>query len=137
VERINIDRNKCISCLTCVTACSVAHNGEESRNRVVMSDEGVSSPIFCRHCDLPECVYTCMTGAMSKDPETGYVLYDKTKCASCFMCVMACPYGVLKADDRRHKEILKCDMCLYHESKTAQCVANCPMQAITLQEVVR
>ena len=134
MKRINIDRSKCISCLTCVTACSVAHDGEDPRNRVVVSSEGVNSPIFCRHCDLPECTFTCMTGAMSKDPETGYVLYDEKRCASCFMCIMACPYGVLKADRMRHKVIMKCDMCINTEEKTPQCVAKCPMKAITLEE---
>ena len=81
----------------------------------------------------PECVYTCMTGAMSKDRETGKVTYDKNKCASCYMCIMACPYGVLKADSRTHKEIMKCDGC--KEKGSPQCVAKCPMSAITLEEV--
>lgn len=70
MERIKIDRSKCISCLTCVTACIVSHDSEDSRNRVVIDSKGKNSPIFCRHCDLPECVYTCMTGAMSKNQET-------------------------------------------------------------------
>ncbi len=135
MKRINIDRNKCISCLTCVSACRFSHDELDPRNRVVVSDEGVNSPIFCRHCDLPECVYTCMTGAMYKDPETGYVLYNKEHCASCYMCIMACPYGVLKADSIMQKEIKKCDMCIDHETKTPQCVDNCPMSAIFLTEV--
>ena len=40
---------------------------------------------------------------MSKDQETGYVQYDGTRCASCYMCIMACPYGVLKADRLKQK----------------------------------
>ena len=84
--RIKIDRSKCIGCLTCVTACVVSHETDsgDARNRVVI-------PIFCRHCERPECVYTCMTGAMSKNPETGYVDYHKERCASCYMCIMSCP----------------------------------------------
>ena len=135
MKRIEIDRSKCISCLTCVTACSLANGGEEERNRVVISSDGVSSPIFCRHCDLPECTYTCMTGSMDKDRETGYVFYDKKRCASCYMCIMACPYGVLKADSETEKVILKCDMCIDHPAGMAQCVVKCPMSAITLKEV--
>jgi len=119
----------------CVTACSVSHGGDDPRNRVVISSEGVNSPIFCRNCDLPECTYTCMTGAMYKDIETVlFVTYDKDRCASCYMCIMACPYGVLKADRLEQTEIMKCDMCLSHKSKTPQCVEKCPMQAITLEE---
>lgn len=135
MERINIDRSKCISCLTCVSACRFSHDEIDSRNRVVMSSDGVNSPIFCRHCDQPECVYTCMTGSMYIDSETGYVQYDKDHCASCYMCIMACPYGVLKADSIVGKEIKKCDMCVNHASGTAQCVDNCPMGAIFLTEV--
>lgn len=136
MNRIKIDRSKCISCLTCVTACVVAHGGEDARNRVVMSGEGVNSPIFCRNCDLPECVFTCMTGSLTKNPETGYVDYDKSRCASCYMCIMACPYGVLKADKLSQTQIMKCDMCQNHPTKMPQCVAKCPMQAILLEEVM-
>lgn len=136
--RIKIDRSRCIGCLTCVTACCVAHESSDSRNRVVIDSENKTAPIFCRHCDLPECVYTCMCGAMQKNKETGYVEYDKERCASCYMCVMACPYGVLKSDHIHHTEIMKCDMCTHRNAKgTAQpmCVEKCPMQAITCEEV--
>lgn len=133
-RRIKIDRDKCISCLTCVSACMVEKDSEESRNRVVLSSDLKPTPIFCRHCDQPECVYTCMSGAMRKDLETGLVLYDKEKCASCYMCVMACPYGVLKEDDRTKKEILKCDMCVDNPTGPA-CVTKCPMEAITVEEI--
>lgn len=135
MKRINIDRNKCVGCLTCTTACIVSHGSEETRSRVVIDSEGKYAPIFCRHCENPECVFTCMTGAMSKDKDTGYILYNSKKCASCYMCIMACPYGVLKADDRTKKEIMKCDMCISTKEKTPQCVENCPMAAITLKEV--
>ena len=134
MQRIKIDRSKCISCLTCVTACMVSHDCHDSRNRVTVDDKGVNSPIFCRHCDLPECVYTCMSGAMRK-ADNGHVVYDQTRCASCYMCIMACPYGVLKADRLTQEVIMKCDMCTSTAEKTPQCVAKCPMSAITLQEV--
>ncbi|HCW53745.1 MAG TPA: nitrate reductase [Clostridium sp.] len=138
MKRIKIDRSKCIGCLTCVAACTVSHDSCDSRNRVTQDSNGKETPVFCRHCDRPECVYTCMTGAMTKDDETGFVLYDKNRCASCYMCVMACPYGVLKADRLKYKEIMKCDMCVSCSAKDGsrpQCVEKCPMGAITLQEV--
>lgn len=135
MKRIKIDRSKCIGCLTCVTACIISHDGLDSRNRVVVDTKNTYAPIFCRHCDEPECVYTCMTGAMHKNRDTKFVDYDKEQCASCYMCIMACPYGVLKSDDRTHKQIMKCDMCEQRENG-AMCVEKCPMQAITLEEVV-
>ena len=100
MKRIKIDREKCVGCLTCTTACIVAHESEDTRSRITIDSSGKYAPIFCRHCDRPECVYTCMTGAMSKNKETGLVEYNKDHCASCYMCIMACPYGVLKADSR-------------------------------------
>lgn len=111
--RIKIDRSRCIGCLTCVTACVVSHQTEsgDARNRVTIDSETKPAPIFCRHCERPECVYTCMTGAMKKNPETGYVEYDKNQCASCYMCIMSCPYGILKYDSIHQKEIMKCNMC--------------------------
>ena len=89
-------------------------------------------PIFCRHCDEPECVITCMSGAMSKDEKTGIVSYDEGKCGSCFMCVMSCPYGLLKADDRTKSKILKCDLC--KDEETPRCVKMCPTGAIKIQK---
>lgn len=135
MKRIKIDRNKCIGCLTCTSACIVAHDSSDNRSRVVVDSSGKYAPIFCRHCDKPECVYTCMTGAMQKDPETGIVTYDKDHCANCFMCIMACPYGVLKPDSIEHKYIMKCDMCKDTENGSPYCVEKCPMGAITLEEV--
>lgn len=138
MKRIKIDRKKCIGCLTCVTACCVAHESSDSRNRITVDSENKPAPIFCRHCEHPECVYTCMTGAMYQDKETGYVQYDKNRCASCYMCIMACPYGVLKSDSLAQKEIMKCNMCVHRTqdgSAEPMCVEQCPMQAITFGEV--
>ena len=48
------------------------------------------------------------------------------------MCVMSCPYGVLKVDDRTKQSILKCDLC--RDEECPKCVANCPTGAIELQK---
>ena len=72
MKRIKIDRKKCIGCLTCTTACKVAHGGRDTRGHVVINSQGNYAPIYCRHCTRPECVYACPTGAMQKDNESGY-----------------------------------------------------------------
>lgn len=105
----------------------------ESRNHIEVTDSGKYVPIFCRHCDEPECVATCMSGAMSKDSQTGLVSYDKEKCASCYMCIMACPYGVLKADEKTRHVVVKCDMC--NGKENLGCISNCPTGAIYVKEV--
>ncbi|GAA0781940.1 4Fe-4S dicluster domain-containing protein [Hathewaya limosa] len=148
MKRIIIDRALCQGCLNCTLACMAEHNEKgksifdlklqdsknESRNHITLDSKGRLTPIFCRHCDNPECVATCMSGAMTKDPSTGVVKYDEKKCASCFMCVMSCPFGVLKADETNRKVILKCDLCNGRE--IPRCVENCPTGAISLSKEV-
>lgn len=148
MKRIVIDFKKCDGCKSCSIACMQAHRSDEgtvydldltdianeSRNRIQKDAEGNYYPLFCRHCDEPECVQACMSGAMTKDPETGYVLYDKEKCASCFMCVMNCPFGILKPDAKTNSEVIKCDFCLQDGSEPS-CVKACPTKAIQVMEV--
>lgn len=146
MQRIKIKKELCMSCLNCSLACMMEHNKQgttiydlnledvtnESRNHIALDQNLKPVPIFCRHCDEPECVLTCMSGAMTKDKQTGLVLYSPDRCASCFMCVMSCPYGVLKPEDRTNRFVLKCDMC--NGRKTPRCIENCPTNAIYLEE---
>ena len=123
MKRIIIDYQKCDGCKSCSVACMQAHREtegtvydldltdphNESRNRILKDADGQYKPLFCRHCDDPKCVESCMSGALHKDPESGHVFYDETRCGSCFMCVMNCPYGVLKPDTVSKTKVIKCD----------------------------
>ena len=102
--------------------------------RILKDADGQYKPLFCRHCDDPECVKSCMSGALTKDPETGHVCYDEEKCGSCFMCVMNCPYGVLKADTATRTKVIKCDFC-ENDGGEPNCVKSCPKKAIYVEEV--
>jgi carbon-monoxide dehydrogenase iron sulfur subunit len=147
MKRILIEPDKCDGCLNCSLACMQAHREtpgtiydldltdkrNETRNHIERLDGGYF-PLFCRHCDDPKCVSACMSGAMAKDPITGLVTYDKGQCASCFMCVMNCPYGVLKPDTVSHEFVVKCDFCK-DDDYNPNCVAACPKKAITVGEV--
>jgi len=106
----------------------------ESRNTILLNGEKKYKPLFCRHCDKPACATACMSGAMIKDPKTGHVIYDRDKCATCFMCVMSCPFGVLKPDRMTNTYVVKCDFCAEHGSEPS-CVKLCPTKAITAKEV--
>ena len=148
MKRIMIDAEKCDGCRNCEAACMQAHRDgagtiydldltdirNESRNHIVRMEDGSYKPIFCRHCDMPECVMSCMSGALTKDPETGLVLYDEKRCGSCFMCVMNCPYGTLKPDTATRTKVIKCDFCI-GSSGEPSCVKVCPKQAIYVEEV--
>ena len=109
MKRILIDADKCDGCKNCSIACMNAHRTDggdsvytldlndpanESRNFIRLDGEGHYKPIFCRHCDVPMCAGSCMSGALQKDLKTGLVTYDGDRCGSCYMCVMNCPYGV-------------------------------------------
>ena len=149
MKRIIIDFEKCNGCKNCSIACMQAHDPNspnvyfldltnpenESRNYILGNDSGYI-PIFCRHCSDPECVNACMSGALSKNSETGLVEYDEQKCASCYMCVMNCSFGVLKPDNLTAKKIIKCDFCK-EKDYDPNCVKSCPTKAITVREVLK
>lgn len=146
MKRIKISQELCMACMNCVLGCMAEHNDKglriddldlsdlhnEARNHISQNSHKTPAPIFCRHCDEPECVITCMSGAMKKDAVTGVVSYDKDACASCFMCVMACPYGVLKADAQSGAIVMKCDLC--GDKEVPRCVEMCPTGCITMEE---
>lgn len=147
MKRILIKKDLCTSCMNCVVSCMAEHNeknksmylidlldkGNESRNQIVLDTDNKAVPIFCRHCDEPECANTCMSGAMKKDKLTGAVSYDENKCAACYMCVMSCPFGVLKPDEVAGNTIIKCDLC--NGRDIPRCVDSCPVGAIYVAEV--
>ena len=106
----------------------------ESRNFIYQTGDGTYKPIFCRHCDEPECVMSCMSGSMKKDPQSGLVTYDEKRCGSCFMCVMNCPFGVLKPGRVSRTKVIKCDFC-EQDGGEPNCVKSCPKGAIHVEEV--
>ncbi|RDY25532.1 4Fe-4S dicluster domain-containing protein [Romboutsia weinsteinii] len=143
MHRILIDKKLCTGCKSCVLACMLKHSennnfytldleniDNDSMGHIELDKNNNPTPIFCRHCEEPECVITCMSGALKKDKITGVVSYNQTKCGSCYMCVMSCPYGVLKPDERSKQNILKCDLC--KNEKEPKCVENCPSGAISI-----
>lgn len=146
MKRIFIDRDKCQGCLGCSVACMAEHNPagksvydldlsslENSMFNNIQTDSGAKpTPVFCRHCDDPSCVRACMSGAMTKNAETGRVEYDKDRCASCYMCLMSCPYGVLKVDLKTKRTIQKCDYC--GDREEPRCVEECPSGALEFKE---
>jgi len=148
MKRIMINADNCKGCKNCSIACMNAHNdnsnslytlnlsnsANESRNLILRSSENKFVPLFCRHCEHPECVSSCMSGALEKDSDTGIVKYDKDKCAACFMCVMNCSYGVLKPDRATKAMVIRCDFCEQNGNEPS-CVKVCRSEAIYVGEV--
>jgi len=121
MTHITIKEENCIACGLCQVYCRVEHSKsrdiikafkkENVLPRVRLESCGdVSFAISCRHCDQPWCVYSCLTGAMQKDPVTGLVIHNPEHCIGCWSCVLACPYGALMKDSDRGI-VIKCDFC--------------------------
>ena len=84
----------------------------------------------CMHCTDAPCIAACPVGCLSKDPETGFTVYDNTNCIGCKSCAMACPYGVPTFGD--DGKMRKCDMCVDRlaRKELPVCVAACPQRAL-------
>ena len=144
MKRIYPKQEVCMACGLCQVYCLVEHsrskdlikayNKESPRaqTRLRVEDSGGASfALQCRQCEAPHCVSACLTGALSKDPETGLVSVDEAKCMGCWTCVIFCPYGAITPDTGRGVAV-KCDLCA-HLPQPA-CVANCPNEALVLVE---
>lgn len=147
MKQILVETDRCTGCKSCELACAAAHSasgdligavlkGERPVRRVHVETNGertLNMPIQCRQCRDPKCASACMTGAMHLDDETGLVLNREEKCVGCWMCVMACPYGVI-APSEEQKVAIKCDQCLSIGHEPA-CVRACPTKAFSFDEI--
>ena len=142
MKRINIEREKCQACLTCISVCADIHSENQnstkfscnSRGYIIHQKDGNCTPIYCRCCNDPECVATCMSGALQKDFKTGRIFYDKERCGKCFMCVICCPYGLPRVSETSEQEIIRCDACVGIGGGFS-CAAACPTGALSIKEV--
>ena len=142
MRRVYVREEVCIGCGLCRVFCQVEQSQSKDLIKAFKKDTPrplprvhvdrnveVSFPIQCRQCDEPWCVYSCLTGAMCRDPVTGIVGVDMEKCVGCWTCVVACPYGALSRD-LNSKTIVKCDLCPGKDIPA--CVLNCPNEALVL-----
>jgi Fe-S-cluster-containing hydrogenase component 2 len=94
-----------------------------------ISGKSPAIPLMCMHCDKPECVNVCPTGALSLDTQSGTVTLVIRKCILCGKCAAACPLGNIHKDPSINI-MVKCDLC----GGDPQCVAICPVGAIDYLE---
>jgi anaerobic carbon-monoxide dehydrogenase iron sulfur subunit len=150
MKKLAVILERCTGCKRCELECMAEHTDSKSYifakfatpeplTRVfvesVPGDRAV--PVVCRHCHEALCVSACMSGCMQKDPLTGVVtnMGHEQQCVGCWMCIMACPYGViLPSQDivatgkSPFPLAIKCDFCSNRD--TPACVAGCPNHAI-------
>ncbi|WP_027722440.1 4Fe-4S dicluster domain-containing protein [Maridesulfovibrio zosterae] len=146
MKRIYPDRDYCMGCGLCQLACMTVRS--ESKDLIIAYNEerakGLSSCIMvfenddncvavsCRHCQEPDCVAVCISGALTKDEISGITVYDSDKCLGCWSCLMACPYGAIQRNKMENK-IIKCDRCEERVEGPA-CVEACPNRALKYEE---
>lgn len=156
------DSTLCIGCKACVSACKEVNDmppefsteeqlwdtpldiSGKTLNVIKMYTDGNSETkdsekdgfafmkVSCLHCVDPSCVSACPVSAMTKDPATGIVGYDKDVCIGCRYCVAACPFGVPRFTyDLTFPYISKCELCRQRipEGKYAACAEVCPTGA--------
>ena len=104
---IDIDLDSCIGCHSCAVVCKQENNvglGTFYNKVLTVGLRELSRPgdvlpaVSCQHCDNPECVSVCPTGASYKRDD-GVVLVDHSKCIGCQYCLYGCPYGVRQMDE--------------------------------------
>ncbi|MFH0860191.1 MAG: 4Fe-4S dicluster domain-containing protein [Candidatus Altiarchaeota archaeon] len=144
MKRIYAREEYCIGCRLCEVYCVTQHSKSkniikayrdepEAVPRLFVEESGhVSFAVQCRHCDDAPCIDACITGAMHLDPKTNAVLCDEEKCVGCWMCIMVCPFGVIRRNVTDRKIASKCDLCI-GEGEPA-CVLNCPNEALVYEE---
>jgi len=149
MKRIYAREEYCIGCRLCEINCAAAHSAypdsiikayKKSKVRPlplmhVEEDGFLSFALQCRHCDEPECLKSCISGAIVKDPLSGAVILEREKCVGCWTCILACPHGAIERDPLTFKAASKCDLCLTAGGEPV-CVQACPNGALSYQEDV-
>lgn len=149
-----VDTKKCQGCMSCMVACSTAHEGKSdlslARIQVVQNPYGkFPGDIFigqCRQCVEPACVKKCPAGALIVDEENGMVRrVDQAKCEGCMICVGSCRFAPGRAIWNFKKQLAsKCDLCVdapFWKEKGGPggkqaCVEVCPLNAIKFQSEI-
>ena len=142
-----IDQRRCIGCQSCTVACRTWNDLPMDIIYNPVLCEGTKGtwpnvhrnylPTLCMHCENPECVPCCPTGASQQD-EDGTVWVDYKKCMGCKVCVNACPYGMRDTSTspyvkRFDQYVRKCTFCRDRRrdepGKDPYCVQTCHQKA--------
>ncbi len=142
MKKVYAKEELCLNCRLCEVHCKTAHSRSKDIIKAYKYEDPVpvsrisvygdnlgSAAVSCRHCDHPKCVEACITGAMRKDPKTGIVSVNESKCIGCMTCLTVCPFGCIKIE----KTAIKCDLC--QEDGEPACVKNCPNGALVYLEM--
>jgi len=145
---IVVNPERCVSCRTCEIQCAVAHSkskvlrdaiSEKHVSKPRLKIEGTAElaiPLQCRHCKDAPCVKICPTKAIERADIESPVLIEKERCVGCEMCILVCPFGVIRMDDKG-KALINCDLCFERLKKGEKpaCVEGCPTHALEFKTI--
>nr|MDQ2937898.1 cyclic nucleotide-binding domain-containing protein [Acidobacteriota bacterium] len=105
-----MDMDLCIRCGNCSLACHKVHGQSRLLRRGIhiarpvkpnsQSIQHVLSPSVCLHCQDPECLTGCPTGAIGRFAQ-GYIDIDPKTCIGCGDCATQCPYNAISMIPRK------------------------------------
>ena len=134
VRIVTVDPDSCVACRNCEYACAFRQSGDFHRSRSNIRVEYYPAeracvPFTCLHCSDAWCLEVCPAGAIGRDPDTGAVLIDASRCAGCKLCLLACPFGNIHFDPDEGVS-RKCDLC----GGEPRCVGTCTSGALDYLE---
>jgi Fe-S-cluster-containing dehydrogenase component/CRP-like cAMP-binding protein len=105
-----MDMDKCVRCGNCSMACHQVHGQSRLLRRGIhigrpkdyggVSGEKVLVPSVCMHCQDPECLTGCPTGAIGRFAN-GQIDIDPKTCIGCGDCATQCPYNAITMIPRK------------------------------------
>ena len=137
------DQNKCVG-------CNETNKLPKGRSRLLLELQGSKLEtdrgyepnrryirVSCQQCKNAPCVRVCPTGAAHRDPKTGIVTMDTSKCVGCKYCIVACPYNVRFINEET-KVADNCDFCLHtrlEKNEQPACVESCKYDALIFGDI--
>jgi len=105
-----MDMDLCIRCGNCSLACHKVHGHSRLLRHGIhiarpvkpklRSIQHVLMPSVCLHCQDPECLTGCPTGAIARFAE-GQIDIDPKTCIGCADCATQCPYNAISMVPRK------------------------------------
>lgn len=131
----------CVGCHACVIACANENGlapGRFWRQIVSFNPSHIPDlPVYhlslaCNHCLDTPCAEACPALAIAREPRTGAVLIDDTKCIGCRYCSWVCPFDAPQFN-RDAGVMEKCTLCNHRllQNSEPACTSLCPTGALS------
>ena len=134
---IAVDHARCTGCGICEAECVLIRENSfdflRSRVRVHRFEPPLDIVSLCAGCADAPCVSVCPpeAAALSRDPRTGAILLNESKCIGCQACIKACAKdrsAVIRISRDGKKALGLCDLC----GGDPACVKACPEHCLSI-----